>query len=45
MEMEHVFADPLPEETMIMNGYRYSHFEDVERWPWHDNEDGGEGWS
>ena len=32
--MEHVFQDPMPEEQMIINGYRFIRSEWTEDFPW-----------
>ena len=32
--MEHVFQDPIPEEQMIINGYRFIRSEWTEDFPW-----------
>lgn len=35
--MEHFFSDPLMEQELIINGYRFLRSERVDAFPWDDN--------
>ncbi len=37
VEMEHLFSDPLTEEELIINGYRYLRSERLEIYPWEES--------
>lgn len=37
VEMEHLFSDPLTEEELIINGYRFLRSERLENYPWEES--------